>query len=150
MSSRAQHPAGTAEKADAAVPAGDGTPGPLRWAALILVLEGLALVAIAGLLLAKWLGGAPTAVASPLAEVLMPLVGAAVLLLLARPIRRARLWARTPTALLQVFALPVAWGLAQSGLWLVCAAVAVPALAVLYLLVTPAARLAFHDSPEGR
>ncbi len=63
-----------------------------------------------------------------------------VLLLLARALSRARAWARTPAVVVQLFALPVGYGLVQGRVCLAAALVLGPAVAVLALLATTGAR----------
>jgi hypothetical protein len=116
----------------------------VRGAALVLALEGLALIVLGAALIAESLVGAPSSVVFSLINAVLAIALGAVLILFGRSFLHLRRWARTPAALIQALALPVAWSLAQSQHWPIAAAVAVPALVVLYLLVTPAARLVFH------
>ena len=61
-------------------------------------------------------------------------VGAVLLLLLARAVRRDRGWARTPAVVLQIIALLVATDLAKGRTWVAAAVVALLAGATLFHL----------------
>ena len=116
-------------------------PRPLRIACVILGLEALALLAAAGVLIAKTITGDPASVARALLGAALAVLGAAVLALCARGLLHLRPSARTPVVVLQMLALPVSYSLAfQAGLVGYGGPILVAALAVLYLLFTPPVR----------
>lgn len=113
-----------------------------------MALEGVGLVvlgvvyAVAGLL-----GEPEDRLGSELGAVLAVVVGLA-LLLVARGLDRRRLWARSPAVVVQLFALPVGYSLAQAGVWVAAVVVLGLPVAVLLQLAAPEARLAF-DGRRG-
>ena len=135
----------------AAQPAGsapDEVPNVLRLAAAILVLESLALVAAAVVLVVKTIAGHPADVGRALVGAVLALVGAACLLLGARGVRRMRPAARSPVVVLQLLALPVSYSLAfQAGRVAYGGPIMLAALVVIYLLFTPPARAALDRDP---
>ena len=114
----------------------------MRRLALLLALEGVALVAlgigygVAGL--SDDSDRLPTELAAGAAVV----VGLA-LLVLARATDGARSWARAPAVTLNVFPFPVALGVLQAGVWWVGVPMVLLAATVLYLWATPDVRAAF-------
>lgn len=122
--------------------AGEAAPaGEIRLAALVLALQAVGLAVVAGVLLVKTLTGAPRDVAGALFAVVFALGGAALLLLSARWLLRLRTGLRTPVIVLELLALPVGYSLGfQAGRMGYGAPILVSALAVLYLLFTPAVR----------
>lgn len=120
-------------------------PGSVLRAAAIVALEGVAVVALAPILL---IGGIlrsrPDSVGRAWAEVLIALAAGALILVLARALSRAAVWSRAPVVVIQILAVPVGYSLAfgsQQPLY------GIPLLAaaatVLYLLFTPESRLVF-------
>jgi len=115
---------------------------------VLIGLQSLALLVAAGLLVAKTLGGHPDSVGRALLGAALALGTAATLGLGARGLMGLRPAARTPIVVLQLLALPVGYSLAfQAGLLAYGAPILVGALAVLYLLFTPAARAALDRDP---
>ena len=115
---------------------------PARRAALLLALEGLALVVV-GLI-----DAVATAVGTPADRALS--YGAAafavgvgvVLLLLGRAIARGRGWARSPAVVLQLLALPVGIGLVQGHVWAAAVPVLLLAVGTLWQLAEAGPELA--------
>ena len=117
----------------------------LRRVALVLALEGLALLVVAaayGVVTLRSDGdkGAPGA------EAVSAALAALVLLLLARAVGRGQRWARSPAVTVNLIALPVALYSFQGGAWYVGLPVAALAAAVLYLFGTPELRDSFRES----
>lgn len=131
----------------AAVPAPSDRVGPPRTvvgAAAVASVEGLALVAVAVLLIVKTVVGTPTSLVDALGGALLALVGAACLIGLSSYVVRLRRWARTPIVVLQVLWLPIGFSLAfQGGLAQYGVPILVASLIVLGLFATPEARAAF-------
>jgi hypothetical protein len=119
---------------------------PVRRAALLLALEGVAV----GLL---GVGYAVAAVVGQPASVAGTLVGAALvvgsgvlLVLLGRLVGQVRRWARSPAVVVQLLGVIIGVQLAQLGLWLAALPTVLLAGSVLYQLATPAARIAFREA----
>ncbi len=119
-------------------------PRAVTGAAVLAVLQGVALVAIAILLIVDTAVGRPHSLFGGLGGAVLALIGAGVLIALARPLSRLRRWARSPIVVLQVLWLPVGFSLAfQAGRPAYGVPILAVAIAVLYLLATPEARAAF-------
>jgi hypothetical protein len=134
----------------AVVEAGDSdvTPGQIRVAAAVIGLEGLALLAAAGVLVAKSVTGHPDSVGRALLGAALAAAAALVLVLCARALVRLRPAARTPVVVLEVLALPVGYSLAfQADRVVYGGPILIAAAAVLYLLFTPPARAALDREP---
>ncbi len=116
-------------------------PRRLTAAAALAAFEGVGLAAVGLWLMAIGLfGGASSTQQAAMGGVTL-LVMAALPLVAAYGLLRARRWSRGPVLIIQLIALPVAWTMAQNGGALLAAAVAlaVVAAAELVLLVHPAA-----------
>jgi hypothetical protein len=117
----------------------------LRRVALVLAVEGLLLLAVAG-----WYGGVTLRSdgdkGAPGAEAVSAAVAALLLLLLARAVGRGKRWARSPAVTVNLIALPVALYSFQGGAWYVGAPVVLLAASVLYLFGTPELRDRFRES----
>jgi hypothetical protein len=127
-------------------PAKDGgaPPATVRLAALVAALEGGALLGLGLFYAAKTAANHPDSYGRALFGALFAVAGGAVLLLLARSLRRLRTWARSPVVVLQLLALPVGYSLAfQAGLPGYGGPILLLAVAELYLLFTPESRAAF-------
>jgi hypothetical protein len=123
---------------------GGPPPGTVRLAALVAAAEGVALLGLGLFYVAKTAVNRPDNYGRALFGALFALAGGAVLLLLARSLRRLRGWARSPVLVLQVLALPVGYSLAfQARLPAYGGPILVLAVAELYLLFTPESRAAF-------
>jgi hypothetical protein len=112
-------------------------------AAAVLVLQAAAFGVLAAIVFVKAVTGKPHSLAGALVDAALALIGAAVLGGCARALQRLRPAARTPAVVIELLALPVSYTLAfdahRPGYG---APILVSALVVLYLLFTPAARLA--------
>lgn len=132
----------------AGAPESNPVPGQIRTAVAVIILESLALLAAAGVLLAKTITGHPDDIWRALLGAAFAVAGAAALALCARGLYRLRPPARTPIVVLQVLAIPVAYSLAfQAGRVEYGGPILVAALVVLYLLFTPPARAALDHRP---
>jgi hypothetical protein len=109
----------------------------------IVLLEALALVGAAAVLIAKTLTGHPHDVSGALLLAALCLGGTLLLGLAARGVYHLRPPARTPVVVVQILALPVSYSLAfQAHRVGYGAPILVAAVTVLYLLFTPPARAA--------
>lgn len=116
-------------------------PRAVRWAAAVLVVEALGLIALGALVFIKVLTGSPSSVVFAIIAGLMATGTGVVLLALGRAVRRCRGWAYVPVIVLQGVALPVGYSLAvEAGLWQYGGPVLLLAVAELCLLVTPSSR----------
>ena len=117
---------------------------PLRRAALLVGLEGAALVVLGlGYGVAGVVGEPFDRLATVLEAAFTVVIGVG-LALVARGLLGARRWARSPAILAQLLALPVGVGLVQGRVWWAAAPVLLLAAAVLAHLATPSARAAFE------
>jgi hypothetical protein len=124
-------------------------PREIRNATAVIYLEALGLLVASGILVSKTITGHPASMGRALLDAAFPLVGAVILVLCARGIGRLSPGARTPIVLIQLLALPVSFDLAfQAGLVAYGGPILIAALAVLYLLFTPAARAALDRVPD--
>jgi hypothetical protein len=116
----------------------------VRWAAVVVGVEAVAIWFGALVLLWLTLTGTPESVSRAFAEVVLVAAGAAVLTAAAVGLWRVSSWARGPVVALQILLGLLAFTTAfQAGLPLVGLPVLGLVGAVLYLLATPGARLAF-------
>lgn len=119
-------------------------PRVVTAAAVLAGVQGLALVAIAVLLIVDTIVGSPHSLFGGLGGAALALIAAAVLLVLGRYLGALRRWARSPIVVLQVLWLPVSVSLAfQAGRPAYGGPILVSAIAILLLLATPEARAAF-------
>lgn len=119
-------------------------PRVVTAAAVLAGVQGLALVAIAVLLIVDTIVGSPHSLFGGLGGAALALIAAAVLLVLGRYLGAVRRWARSPIVVLQVLWLPVSFSLAfQAGRPAYGGPILVSAIAILLLLATPEARAAF-------
>jgi hypothetical protein len=110
---------------------------------VIIAAECVALVAAAGVLVAKSVTGSPGDLARALFAALIAIGAAVGLGFGARALLRLRPAARSPIVVVQLLALPVSYSLAfQAGRVEYGAPIMVAALAVIFLLFTPPARQA--------
>jgi hypothetical protein len=118
-------------------------PGPLRAAVVLVLLESLALVGAAAVLVVKTIGGKPDDIWRALLGAALTLAAAVALAFAARAVLRLRPAARSPIVVLQLLALPVSYSLwFQAGRADYGAPIMLAAVAVLFLLFTPPARAA--------
>ena len=116
-------------------------PGQLRAAVGVVLLEALALLGAAGVLVAKTLTGHPHDVLGALLLAALCVGGVLLLALAARGVVHLRPSARTPIVVMQILALPVSYSLTfQAHRVGYGAPILLAALVVLYLLFTPPAR----------
>ncbi len=124
-------------------------PIQLRAASAVVVVQGLALFGAAAVLVVKTIAGHPDDVLRALLGAAMALLGAVILVSCARGLLAQRPAARTPVVVLELLALPVSYSLGfQAGLPAYGVPIMFSALAVLYLLFTPAARAVLDHDPE--
>jgi len=123
-------------------------PRSLRWAALVVGVQALAVAALAGWLLVLTVTETPADVGRAVAEVVFAALGAAVLAFVARGLWRAASWSRGPVVALQIFL--GLFGYTSAFTYerpLIGLPVLVLVAAELYLLATPESRLAFFHRP---
>jgi hypothetical protein len=119
-------------------------PRVVTAAAVLAGVQGLALVAIAVVLIVDTIVGSPHSLFGGLGGAALALIAAAVLLVLGFYLAALRRWARSPIVVLQVLWLPVSFSLAfQAGRPAYGGPILVSAIAILLLLATPEARAAF-------
>ena len=110
---------------------------------MIVLLEALALVGAAGVVLSKTSTGHPHDVFGAILLAALCLGGTLLLALAARGIGQLRPASRTPIVVIKILALPVSYSLTfQAHRVGYGAPILLAALAVLYLLFTPPARAA--------
>lgn len=117
-----------------------GTNTPARIAAILVGLEGLALVALAVWQIVAMVQGDTGSLESAIALLVLTVVGAAALLAFAVAVWRGRSWGRSGGIVAQVLILAIALG-AATGAYahpLIALAIAVPAIAALVVLVLAA------------
>lgn len=117
-------------------------PAPVRAAAALLVLEGLAIIGYAGFQLTGASSGAATVAVS--VGVFFLLYGAA-LLLAARGLWRLDGWSRGAAMATQLIQLGVAWSLRAQPTTAVAVVLAVAAVATMGCLLSRPATAAFDD-----
>ena len=121
-------------------------PRAVRRAAGVVALESLLLAGVAVVVLVLTVTGSPSSVGRALAEVVYVGLAAALLAGAARGLWRGASWSRGPVVVLQLLLAVVGYEFAFPGQQ---PAVGLPVLvlvaAVLYLLLTPEARLAFAE-----
>ncbi|MCW2776805.1 MAG: hypothetical protein JWN17_530 [Frankiales bacterium] len=120
---------------------------PVRRAAVLVAVEGAALAVLGVVYAVAGLLGRPEDRAGALLGGLIAVAVGLVLLPVARALDRRRQWARSPVVVVQLFGLPVGYGLAQGKVWVAAVVVLGLAVAVLLQLAAPEARLAF--APDG-
>jgi hypothetical protein len=121
-------------------------PPSVRQAAAVVAVEAVGFVALAAVLLWLTLTGEPESAARALAEVVLVGLVAALLWTAAAGLRHLAGWARGPVIALQIlFAASGFVAAFQAGRPEIGIPVLALAAAVLYLLLTPEARLAFLD-----
>lgn len=119
---------------------------PLRRAAALVAVEGAALTVLGAGYGAAGLLADPFDRTATLLEAALAVTVGVLLLLVARGLAKAAGWARSPAVVMQLLSLPVGVGLVQGRVWYAAVPVLLLASAVLYLLATPEARAALHDS----
>ncbi len=118
----------------------------MRQAAVVVAVEAVVFLALALVLLWLTLTGDPESVSRALAEVVLAVLVAAVLGAAAAGLRRLAGWARGPVIALQIFfGASGVVAASQGGLPEIGIPVLALVAAVLYLLLSPEARLAYLD-----
>jgi len=118
-------------------------PRSVLIAALLVAVEGAALVVLAVIEAVSTLVSSPQSVGLALVTAAFAAAGGALLLWLARSLVALRRWARSPVVVLQLIALPIGYNLIHpSGRLELGVPVLVLAVAVLVLLATADARAA--------
>jgi hypothetical protein len=113
----------------------------VRLAALIVLLQALALVVATLILVVKTVTAHPGSLARALLGAALAAFGALVLAACARGLLALRPAARMPVVVLELLSLPVGYSLAfQAGLIAYGGPILLAAVTVLYLLFTPPAR----------
>lgn len=113
----------------------------LRAAVLVLCAQAIGLIVVAGVVLEKTIFGHPDSYPAALLGAALALGGAALLVAAARGILGGSSVARSPVIVMELLSLPVGYSLAfQAGLVGYGGPILLSAVAVLYLLFTPAAR----------
>jgi hypothetical protein len=137
---------GAAAEPSARKPARDPEEAPrsVRWAAVVVGLEALAMGVLAGWLLVLTSGGSYTSLRSAVGEIVFVALAAAALAFVARGLWRVASWSRGPVVALQIFL--GLFGFTAAFTYerpLIGLPLLVPVAVTLYLLATPEARLAF-------
>ena len=117
---------------------------PVAWAALLVAVEGAALVLLGGAYGVAGAVGSPFDRTATLLEAGLAVLVGALVLLVARGLWRVQGWARSPAVVVQLLALPVGVGLVQGQVWAAAVPVLALAVGVLGCLATLEARLAFR------
>jgi hypothetical protein len=120
-------------------------PRPVRQAALVVAVEAACVAVLAVGLLVLTLAGEPDSVSRALAEVVLAVLAAVLLGAAAAGLRRLAGWARGPVIALQIFFGASGVVALQAGRPEIGLPVLALVAAVLYLLLTPEARLAYLD-----
>ena len=118
---------------------------PVTLAALLVAVEGLALVVLGIGYGAAGVVGDPFDRTATLLEAAFAVLAGVLVLLVARGLADVRGWARSPAVVVQLLCLPVGYGLVQGRVWEAAVPVLLLAGSVLYLLMTAEARLAFRE-----
>lgn len=122
----------------------NGAPGTVRWAAVVVAVEALAILAGTGVFAVATVVGAPDSYGRAAFAVLIGLAVGAGLLRCAQALGRLEGWARAPVIVCQLLLIPVGYTLAfQAELPVYGVPILATCAAVLYLLLTPEARAAF-------
>jgi hypothetical protein len=121
-------------------------PRSVRWAAALVGLEAAAIAVGAAVLLWLTVTGTPDSTSRAVAEVVLVAGGALVLGTAAVGLWRVSAWARGPVIVLQILlGLLAVTTVLDAQRLLIGGPVLVLVAAVLYLLATPEARLAFYE-----
>ncbi|MCW2543206.1 MAG: hypothetical protein JWM40_758 [Frankiales bacterium] len=119
----------------------------LRRLALLLALEGVALVVVGVVYAVVTAGSSGDRLPAELAAGAAVITGL-LLLVLARGADRGRGWSRSPAVVLNVFPFPLALSAIQGGGWWAALPMVLLAGSVLYLFATPELRLAFREGTD--
>ena len=139
---------GSAARPSASRPERPRTEAPrsLRWAAVVVAIEAVALAVGALLLLYLVVTSTADSVGAALGEVVFVAAGAAVLAAAAAGLWRVAAWARGPVVVLQLLLAALAYTAAfEAGRPAIGLPVLVLVVVELYLLATPESRLAYSQ-----
>jgi len=122
----------------------------VRAAAVLLALESLGVLALAGWQIVELVTSEPASIATSIALVVMTLVAAAAVFAFAGGVWQGRSWGRSGGIVAQVLIFAVALGSVQGGAghWGIAATLAVPAV-VTFIMLILAARAAGSGAPQG-
>jgi len=120
-------------------------PFTLAVAAVVLALEGLTVLGLGGYVAVQTVIGEPHDLASSIAEAAIGVIVGAALVWVAWGAYGAQRWSRSPGVLAQIFAVPVAITLIQSGLQVAGGALLLAAVTVLAMLLAPASTRVLYD-----
>jgi len=120
-------------------------PRTLRWAAIVVGIEAVALAVGALWLLYLTVTSTADSVAAALGEVVFVAAGAAVLTAAAAGLWRVAGWARGPVVVLQLLLAALAYTAFQAGQAAIALPVVVLVAVELYLLATPESRMAYQE-----
>jgi len=116
----------------------NGRPPSLLIATAVVALEGLVAVGLGVFAAVEALTGTPVSLSTALAEAVFALlVGAGLLWVAGGGLFRVQRWGRSPAVLAQIFLLPVAYTLIQSGVPQFGVPLAVVAVAGIAALLAP-------------
>ena len=119
----------------------EATPTAVRAAAVLVALQGVALVALSSVYVVEIIVGEPNNRGSALFGALIGFMFGATLLAAARGLVRGKRRAYAPSVLIELIAVPVGIGFIQSDRPLIAAGVIAPSIVVLALLIgTPGGR----------
>ncbi len=137
---------GTASRTAPAAPRPTArAPRSLRLAALLVGVEAVGLVGVAGTVLWLTLSGSPDSTGRALAEVVYVLLGAAALGAGAVGLGRVAGWARGPVVVLQLLLGLLGWSTLSGGRPLLGVPLLACVAGVLWFLATPESRLAYSE-----
>ena len=138
----------TAEEERMSSDSTDRTPA-VRAAAVLLALEALGVLVLAGWQIVELVTSEPASIATSIALIVMTLVGAAAVFAFAGGVWQARSWGRSGGIVAQVLIFAVALGSVQGGAghWGIAATLAVPAVVTFVMLIL-AARSAGSSAPR--
>ena len=119
-------------------PVRETTPRPLLLAAAIVGVEGLIGIGYGLYLLAETVFGTPREIGQAIAVGVTLTLFAAPIPLVARALAQARMWARTPAVMIQLFALWMAYFMLEAGAYFGAVPTTAAAVAGLVCIFLPA------------
>jgi hypothetical protein len=120
-------------------------PFTLAVAAVVLALEGLTILGLGGYVAVQTVVGDPLDVSTSIAEAAIGVIVGAALIWVAWGAYGAQRWSRSPGVLAQIFAVPVAITLIQSGRQVAGGVLLLAAVTVLAMLLAPASTRVLYD-----
>lgn len=126
-------------------------PFTLAIAAVVLALEGLIILGLGGFVAVQTVVGEPLDVSTSIAEAAIGVIIGAALVWVAYGAFTRQRWSRSPGVLTQIFAVPVAVTLLQSGRQAAGAALLAAAAVALVTLLAPQSTRVLYDGgfPDG-